>query len=373
MDHVRGAAKRWWPGVPALLALVGLVAASLPARAQAPVGAGNAGGDPAALSVELPYLAQQMQQQSALAISGAVRGHVGALLAGTPAFVVSSTASPAFAYAQPEQQQDNGLAAFAAVTATPKWSTWVDVNATWSDRSDPVAGNIGWLENGSIALDYRVIDRGVIGIIGSFGHSHYSTTFSSGKLRNRAMGGGVYGGYALTDVIIVDGLAQWQALDNDVSTPSATGSYGGRRVQLASHITAYLTHDVFSIRPALGISYSHDDYDAYVDSAGTASAAQWATTTTGTAGLEAGRVFDLGGGRSIEPWLGVTALLESATSSPNALVPNRALPPFDVNVSAGLRTQLGPRMSFTLKAEVGGLARGDYNTVLADGSFALEF
>jgi outer membrane autotransporter protein len=378
MDHVRRAAKRWWPGVPALLALVVLVAAPLPAHAQGAGGGGGGaagGGDAAAVSVELPYLAQQMQQQSALAISGAVRGHIGALLAGAPALAVSSAASPAFAYAQPEQQQrqDNGLAAFAAVTATPKWSTWADVNATWSDRSDPIAGNTGWLANGSVALDYRVVERGVIGIIGSFGHSRYSTTFSSGKLRTWAMGGGVYGGYALTDVIIVDGLAQWQALDNDVSTPAATGAYGGRRVQLAAHITAYLTHGVFSIRPGAGISYTDDDYDAYVDSAGAASAAQWATTTTGTAGVEVGRIFDLGGGRSIEPWLGVTALLESVTSSPNALIPNRALPPFDVNVSAGLRTQLGERLSFTLKAEVGGLARGDYNTVLADGTFALQF
>jgi len=376
MDHVRGAAKRWWPGLRALLGLVVLVAASVPARAQAPGGGGKVvGGDPAALSVELPYLARQMQEQSALAISGAVRGHIGALLTGVPPFAVSSAAAPAFAYAQPDQQQrqDDGLAAFAAVTATPKWSTWADVNATWSDRSDPVAGNDGWLATGSVALDYRVVESGVIGIISSFGHSYYNTTFNSGNLRSWAMGGGVYGGYALTDVIIIDGLAQWQTIDNKVSTPSAIGSYCGRRVQLAAHITAYLTHGVFSIRPSAGISYTHDDYDAYVDSTAAASAAQWATTTTGTAGVEVGRVFDLGSGRSIEPWLGVTALLESATSSPNALVPNRALPPFDVNVSAGLRTQLGERLSFTLKAEVGGLARGDYNTVLADGTLALEF
>jgi hypothetical protein len=73
-------------------------------------------------------------------------------------------------------------------------------------------------------------------------------------------------------------------------------------------------------RPSGAISYTHDNYDAYVDSAGVASAAQWATTTIGTAGVEVGRVFNLGGDRCIEPWLGVTALLESASSSQNALV-----------------------------------------------------
>lgn len=377
MNHVRRAARRWWPGITPLVTFLVLLAVAVPAHAQGGPkgGSGTTTVDAAALSVERPYLAQQMQEQSALAISSAVRGHVGKLLAGAPPFLVGSTASPAFAYAQPaqQQQQDNGLAAFAAVEATPKWSTWADINATWADRNDPVAGNHGWLETGSIAADYRIVERGVIGIIGNFGYSDYSTTLSAGTLRSWAAGGGIYGGYALTDVIIVDGIALWQALGNDVSTPTATGSYGGTRVQLAAHITAYLTQGVFSIRPTAGISYTRDNYDAYTDSAGIATAGQWATTTTGTAGVEVGRVFDLGGGRSIEPWLGATALLESTSASPLALVPGRELDPFDVLASGGLRGQLTERLSFTLKAEVGGLARSDYNTVLADGTLALEF
>ncbi len=377
MDNLRGTAKRWSTGLmaSAVAALAVLVLSMAPACAQGAGGKGSNTGTivPAALSVERRYLVEQMQSQYSLAIGSALRGHIGSLLAGANPFAVSSAGSPAFAYAQPEQKQSGGLAAFAAVDATPKWSTWADLNATWADRNDPIAGNQGWLETGSIAADYRIVDRGVIGIIGSFAHGDYNTTFSAGTYKSWAYGGGVYGGYALTDVIIVDGLAQWQALDNDVSTPTATGSYGGSRVQLAAHITAYLTHDVFSIRPAAGISYTHDDYDAYVDSAGAATAAQWSETTTGTVGVEVGRVFDLGSGRSIEPWLGVTALLESTKSSSGAVFPNRELAPFDVLVSGGLRTLLSARLSFTLKAEVGGLARGDYSTVLADGTFALEF
>jgi hypothetical protein len=65
-------------------------------------------------------------------------------------------------------------------------------------------------------------------------------------------------------------------------------------------------------------------------------------------------------------------LLESIKSSSGAVVPNRELDPFDVIASAGLRTRLGQRLSFTLRAEVGGLARSDYSTVLADGRFAQE-
>lgn len=377
MDNLRGTAKRWSIGLmaSAVAVLAAMMLSMAPAYAQGGGAKGSSAGilDPAALSIERPYIVEQMQSQYGRAIGSAVRGHIGALLSGANPFAVSSAVSPAFAYAQPEQKQSDGLAAFAAVDATPKWSTWADINATWSDRNDPIAGNQGWLGAGSIAVDYRIVDRGVIGVIGSFAHGDYDTTFSTGTFRSWAYGGGVYGGYALTDVIIVDGLAQWQALDNEVSTATATGSYGGDRVQLAAHITAYLTYDVFSIRPAAGISYTHDDYDAYVDSAGAAAGAQWSETTTGTVGVEVGRVYDLGGGRSIEPWLGVTALLESTKSSSGAVVPNRELDPFDVIVSAGLRTQLAERLSFTLRAEVGGLARSDYSTVLADGTFALEF
>jgi outer membrane autotransporter protein len=355
--------------------LVASVVSVMPAHAQ---GGGGGGGsqtedDPGALSVERPYLATQLQGLSALANSAAVSGHVGALLTGFQPFAVGAAPSPAFAYAPPAQGGDDGLAAFAAVAATPKWSTWGNVNATWSDRSDPIAGNRGRLDTGNIALDYRIVDRGVIGVLGSFEHADFDTTFSGGSLRRWGFGGGVYGGYALTDVIVVDGLAQWQALDTDVATPTATGSYGGHRMQLAANITAYLTHAGYSIRPAAGISYTRDDFDAWTDSTGVFTAAQWAATTTGTAGVEVGYVFAHGGGRSIEPWVGVKALLESVKASPAAAVPGRELDPFDVIVSAGLRAQLNERLSFTLRAEVGGLARADYDTVMVDGAFALAF
>jgi len=374
MDLLRRATKHWRGSVPVPLALLLMTAVPLPAHAQViKGGAGSPGADAAALSVERPYLAAQMQRQSALAIASAVRGHIGALLAGANSFAVASATAPAFAYAQPAPQQDNGLAAFAAAKATPKWSTWGDLNATWSDRNDAVAGNNGRLDAGTIAIDYRIVERGVIGVLGSFEHGDYDTTLSGGTMKSWAVGGGVYGGYALTDVLIVDALAQWQALDTDVSSPAATASYRGNRVQLAANLTAYLTRGVYSLRPTAGISYTRDDFDGYTDSAGIFTGSQWTATTAGSAGVEVGREFDLGGGRSIEPWLGVKALLESTSSSPGAAITGGELDPFDVTASAGLRARLTERLSFTLKTEVGGLARSDYSTIMADGTFALEF
>src|SRR5690606_9106809 len=114
------------------IALLAAAALSAPAHAQGG-GAGKGGSqgqnEAGALSVERPYLATQLQGLSALATSSAISGHVGARLAGAPPFAIGSLTSPAFAYAEPAANDRDGLAAFAAVTSTPKWSIWSNLNA----------------------------------------------------------------------------------------------------------------------------------------------------------------------------------------------------------------------------------------------------
>jgi outer membrane autotransporter protein len=371
MVRVLSAAYRWSTVAVVLVAM--LVGLSAPAVAQVIV-APPPPVDPteSTFSVERPYLTQQLQGQSSNNISSAVSGHVGDLLIGLGSGPPPAPPPAYAAEARDSRAKDNPLAAFAAVTATPKWSVWTDFNAVWSERTDPIAGNKGRLYAGNVAIDRRVGDRGVIGILGSFEHADFDTTFSNGTLKHRAAGGGVYAGYAVTDVWVVDGLARWQKLNADV-TGGGSASYDTLRMQLAANITGYLTYGVFSVRPTAGISYTQDDQDSYTDTTGLFAPSQRVTTTTGSAGLQVGRVFALDGARSVEPWVGATALWESFSSNPPPTISGSGLDPFDVTVSAGLTAKLSDRIQFTVKSQFGGLARANYDTFLAGGYLSVQF
>jgi outer membrane autotransporter protein len=367
MVRVLRAAYRWCTGAIASVALAALMGPALAQGLPTP----DPDPDPSTFSVERPYLTQQLQGQSSNAISSAVSGHVGDLLIGARTFAPPPPPGYA-AEARDSRAKDNPLAAFAAVTATPKWSVWTDFNAVWSERTDPIAGNKGRLYAGNVAIDYRVGDRGVIGILGSFEQADFDTTFSNGTLKHRAAGGGVYAGYAVTDVWVVDGLARWQKLNADV-TGGGSASYDSLRMQLATNITGYLTYGVFSVRPTAGISYTQDDQDGYTDTTGLFTPSQRATTTTGSAGVQIGRVFALDGARSVEPWVGATALWESFSFNPPPTISGSGLDPFDVTVSAGLTAKLSDRIQFTVKSQFGGLARANYDTFLAGGYLSVQF
>ena len=173
--------------------------------------------------------------------------------------------------------------------------------------------------------------------------------------------------------MVIDGLALWKSLDTTVSDSLGRASFDTDRMQLAANLTAYLTPGSFTFRPTAGISFTRDDQDAYVDSRGLANRAQTTETVTGSAGAQLGRVFDLGNGRSVEPWMGLTLLVESFSTTPQPLVAGGELEPFDVIASAGLKMQLSQRASLALKADVGALARSDYDTVTGDAQFSFQF
>ena len=61
------------------------------------------------------------------------------------------------------------------------------------------------------------------------------------------------------------------------------------------------------------------------------------------------------------------------STTPQPLVAGLELEPFDVLASAGLKMQLSQRALLALKADVGGLARSGYETVIGDAQFSFQF
>lgn len=318
---------------------------------------------------------ERMQSHSAWHLSRTVSGHVGRVLTGKPqASGTAQSSLPAATMRETPAGASDGAGPVASATGGPPlWSVWVGPNVTWSDQDDPVAGNEGHMLTTYAGLDRRVLGRGVIGLIGGFETADFDTALLGGRLETEGFGVGAYGGYAVTDVIVVDAMALYTWVDNDFADRLRSASYDSERLQLAANVTAYLREERLSFRPKLGVAWSLDEQEAYRDTLRIPSPETEVETFSVSAGAQVGYTFFLDGGRTIEPWLGAAAVFEDSSSDPSPAAGSDELEQFDVRLSAGLNAQLAERLSFTLNADVSGLARPDHDAVTVGAQLSLQF
>lgn len=203
--------------------------------------------------------------------------------------------------------------------------------------------------------------------------SDFDTATLAGRLETEGAGVGIYGGYSLTDRIVLDALALYTWTDNDYSDRARSASYDSGRLQLAANLTGYFTEGRLSIRPKLGVSYSLDNQEAYRDTLGFRSPETDTETVSASAGAQVGYTFFLDETRTIEPYLGATAIVEDSSTDPSPAAGGDELGAFDVRLAAGLTVQLAERLSLSLSTDVSGLARGGYEAYSVGGQLNLQF
>jgi outer membrane autotransporter protein len=254
------------------------------------------------------------------------------------------------------------------------WNVWGDANLSWIDRDHPLFGNDGHLVTSSLGLDRRFGDRAVLGVIVNGELSDINTTFNSGSLDTSGAGLGAYGGYALTQRVVVDALVLWKDFDNDVRSLASSGSYRSERWIAAANITGYLDLAALRVAPSAGILHSREEQDAYTDTSGAFAAGADIETTVLSFGSKAEYAVDMGAGRIVTPWIGAAAEWEVAASA-GALVGGARddREDVDLRLSSGLNAQLSHRISMSVKADVAGLTRSDDTVVTAGGQLAIRF
>jgi hypothetical protein len=334
---------------------------------------------PPPLEAERPYLAGQIMRQSAWLIATTVRDVVGLRLAGPP----PSNPSPMLLgiAGTPSGAGDGNWLAFNGESAThepvppqrPLWNAWANPSVTWSKHGDPLVGNQGHLINLALGVDHRLVERGVFGVLFNHERADYDTPPTQGTLKTAGSGVGAYGGYALTDSLVIDGLVMWKSLRNDVADPFSHGSYDSRRWMAASNLTGYHYVDQWRLSPTAGILWSRERQDAFVSSLGAFSPQLVTRSLTLSAGGQVGYGFDLEGGARLEPWLGLTASWDVSRSQRPPGLPGRELERFDLTVSPGVNLRLTDRAALTLKADFAGLARSNYRQTTAGGQLSVEF
>lgn len=357
------------------------LASGLPASAQGPVP-----GGPPNFPPDTSGALQQMQGASAWHTVWGVSNHVGDVLLGAPVPPAGPAPLPFRGEEQSPASAVNGAwLAFdegektpglpqAAAASTPQWSIWIDSSLTWSERDDIFVGNEGELFTASFGLDRRIGERGVVGVIANVEDADFDTTFTNGRLETSGGGLGVYGGYAITDRIVLDAVALWKSLESDFRDPFRTASFDTDRLQVAANITGYFYRGPVSIRPKIGIAHTRDDQESYFDTLGLFTPSRTVERTTFSAGGELGYTIWLDDTRSLEPYVGAAALVENFSTDPTPVpAPRDELDAFDLRLTAGLKARLAERFVATLKADVTGIARDDFREVTAGGQVSLQF
>ena len=338
---------------------------------------GNAGSICAeALNNQEFACAAQLQSTiyNSRAISSIVNGRVGPDLTAT-----ETDQTIAVSYAPTTQTEDptaNAVIDQAVSTATNDqamvWNAWIDASFVHTDRSHPMFAYDGPLVTTSAGLDRLIGQSSVIGLLANYEHVNYDTFIAGtgGRLESDNFGIGAYGGTALTTNIVADAMFIYSWGDNEVFDNIAfvPSSYDSERIQAAANLTGYWFQEAWRYSPALGVTWSRDDLDAY---AGVPS--RKLESAVALASMQIGRTHYYDDVRWIEPWIGISGEWEFHTSGLMSGVPGLKLDPFDVRILGGINTQLSQSVRANFRADIAGLARKDYIVGSIGGQLAIRF
>lgn len=257
-----------------------------------------------------------------------------------------------------------------------RWNVWVDATHTRIEDRKPGAGYEGPQNSILVGGDYRLSDRVIAGLVYNYNDSDSDNLFQPGNSTTESNGIGPYVGVVLTDHLVLDAsyLGTWT--DNFGFDGTDTARYDSDGWIATSNLTGYWYRDNLRISPAVGISYTRTEDDAYVDTSGAAFPSQTTKTGTLTTGLTLGYTTELGTSRSLEAFVGIEGEweFENSASPPSstASIPP-AMPGWDARFSAGLELALPGDKIVSVRGDIGGLARNRYHSYGVVGNIAIPF
>jgi hypothetical protein len=262
-----------------------------------------------------------------------------------------------------------------AAAPVRNWNVWADGKASWIDPGDIPAPIDGDLQNLSVGLDYKLTDRIVLGLLGSFERSDLDTTGTVlSTTRTDGLGGGAYVGITLSDHLVFSAMLTGAHLSTDSTFFAAVSDFDSDRLQASAGVTGYWYFGTTRLMPSVTLAWSREWQDEFVDSLGFLSPEQTLSTAVLTLGNQLGHTFSLGEGTSLEPWVGAqfdwTFVNEVDTDGFPAYDLNDA---YDLRIQAGLNFNLAPNAQFSLTGEVGGLLMPDNDIYSGQANLAVQF
>lgn len=256
------------------------------------------------------------------------------------------------------------VADVAAPAANPMWNVWIDGKYSWLDDTDAFTDLDGSLVNGIVGADYKVTDRLVLGLMGT-----YETSDLEGlgvTQDTDGWGGGAYLGLTLTDNWVLSATLLGTELDTDVNGSS---SFDSARIQASSALTGYWYSGTWRSSPSLTVSWTKE----WQDNSGVLNA-QTIETGIISPGFQVGNSLSIGGASTVEPWLGAQLDWVGINKVVDDVTGTILDDPYtDLRLQGGLNFAFGANAQLALTAEVSGLLYEDSDTYTAGANFAFQF
>ncbi len=161
------------------------------------------------------------------------------------------------------------------------WGTWLSYNRSQFESNAPLSGAIlttasyATTQNSvMVGADRFFADRILIGVSVGYEDTDTNTAFNGGSFDTHGAMIAPYAGYLINDILSVDLLAGYAALQYDsrrLDTTDASiisGDFASHRVFFASNLNALFTPGQWVIGARLGYLYSREEQDNYVETGG---------------------------------------------------------------------------------------------------------
>ena len=256
----------------------------------------------------------------------------------------------------------------AAAEAKPMWNVWTDGKYSWLNDTSAVSNLDGSLVNLVVGADYKVGDRLVLGVMGTYENSDLKGDGVAPPTQKvDGWGGGVYMGLTLTDNLVFSANVLGTSLDTDVN--GAT-NFDSTRIQTSEALTGYWYSGTWRFSPSLTFAWTKE----WQDAAGGGLNAQTIETAVVSPAVQIGDSISIGGANTVEPWVGAgfdwavrnrvkDKVLGTILNDPNT----------DLRLQSGLNFAFGANAQLALTAEVSGLLLKDSDTYTAGANFAYQF
>jgi hypothetical protein len=255
----------------------------------------------------------------------------------------------------------------AAPAATTKWNVWSDGKYSWLDDTSALSDLDGSLVNLVAGADYKVSDRLVLGVVGTYETSDMKAGGAPPPTQETdGWGGGVYMGLSLTDNLVFSA----NVLGTDLGTEVNGGTdFDSTRIQASSALTGYWYSGTWRYSPSLTVAWSKE----WQEKTGIWTA-QTIETGTISPSLQVGNTLSLGGSTTVEPWLGAqfdwVAVNKVVDHVSGTILDD---PYTDLGLQAGLNFAFGGHAQLALTAEMSGILYKDSDTYTAGANFAYQF
>jgi hypothetical protein len=256
----------------------------------------------------------------------------------------------------------------ATAPAEAKWNVWTDGKYSWLDDTSSFSDLDGSLVNTVVGADYKVSDRLVLGILGTY---ESSSLKGDGILpptqKTKGWGGGAYLGLTLTDNLVFSANVLGTSLDTNVNGGAAR--FDSERWQTSEALTGYWYSGTWRFSPSLTFAWSKE----WQDASGFLNA-QTIETAVISPAIQIGDTVSIGGANTVEPWVGAGIdwafrnrvrddVLGTVLNDPNT----------DLRLQTGLNFAFGANAQLALTAEISGLLLKNSDTYTAGANFAYQF